>query len=292
MCPQHVRAARSLEGRTHVIFGRKKKATGEVEHGVDSEEYADEVLDDEGAPVATDDDELEDDELDDDELDDDEPEGDDEDDLDDEPEDDEDDEDEAGTPLDDSVRADGPFDIDEVDLEADDVDRLDFGTLIITPFEDMQMQLQADQATNQVQSALIMAGQSALELALFAAPLSTSMVDDVVAEVVNAAPEQGAQATVSQGPYGPDVRRQQPVQTEDGQELLHVSRTWYAQGPRWLLRGTLMGQAALSDDFSDPDAELLLEVFRNTVVRRGTEAKVPGDLIPMSLPESMVPVEG
>lgn len=280
-----------------MIFGRKKKATDEVEHGVDQEEYAEEVLDDEGAPVVEDDDADELDEDVDGADDDEDDESADEDDLEDEDDEDDvddfdEDDDEAGTPLDDSIRADGPFDIDEVDLEADDIDRLDFGTLIITPFEDMQMQLQADQATNQVQSALIMAGQSALELALFAAPLSTSMVDDVVAEVVNAAPEQGAQTTVNEGPYGPDVRREQPVETDDGQQMLHVSRTWYAQGPRWLLRGTLMGQAALTDDFSDPDAELLLEVFRNTVVRRGNEAKVPGDLIPMSLPDSMVPVEG
>lgn len=281
-----------------MIFGRKKKVSQsensadhdldqDVEHGVDQEEYAEEVLDDEGAPVTADEDDADDDDSDDDDSDDDDEYDDDEYD-DDDAEDDED----AATPVDDSLREDGPFDIEEVDLDADDIDRLDFGTVIITPFEDMQMQLQADQATNQVQSALIMAGQSALELALFAAPLKTSMVDDVVAEVVNAAPQQGAQTTVIEGPFGPDVRRVQPVEGEDGQQLMHVSRTWYAQGPRWLLRGTLMGQAAMADDFSDPDAELLLEVFRNTVVRRGTDPKVPGDLIPMSLPESMVPVEG
>ncbi|MEE3553429.1 hypothetical protein QO159_30390, partial [Pseudomonas aeruginosa] len=36
-------------------------------------------------------------------------------------------------------REDGPFDIDEVDLDADDVERIDFGSLIVTPFENMQM---------------------------------------------------------------------------------------------------------------------------------------------------------
>ena len=42
-------------------------------------------------------------------------------------------------------REDGPFDIDEVDLDADDVERIDFGSLIVTPFENMQMQIQLDQ---------------------------------------------------------------------------------------------------------------------------------------------------
>ncbi|WP_022910054.1 DUF3710 domain-containing protein [Aestuariimicrobium kwangyangense] len=283
-----------------MIFGRKKKVdegADEVQHGVDPQAHADELLDDEGDrvrlddPDTPDDDELDDDDdLDDDDLDDDDDLEEDDDEDDDLEEDDDDDD--RGRPVDSSLRADGPFDIEEVDLDADEVDRLDFGTLIITPFEDMQMQLQADQTTNEVQSALIMAGQSALELALFAAPLTTSMVDEVVAEVVNATPQQGGETQVQEGPYGPDVRRTVPVQNEQGEQLMHVSRTWYAQGPRWLLRGTLMGQAALADDFSSPDAELLLEVFRNTVVRRGTDPKVPGDLIPMSLPESMVPVEG
>ena len=42
-------------------------------------------------------------------------------------------------------REDGPFDISEVDLDADEVERLDFGCVVLTPFEGIQMQLQVDQ---------------------------------------------------------------------------------------------------------------------------------------------------
>ena len=79
-----------------------------------------------------------------------------------------------------------------------------------------------------------------------------------------------------------------PVEAE-GQQAYHVSRTWFAQGPRWLLRGVLMGEAALSEGFEDDTAELLFEFFCNAVVKRGDEPKVPGDLIPMSLPEGAIP---
>ena len=65
-------------------------------------------------------------------------------------------------------REDGPFDIDEVDLDADDVERIDFGSLIVTPFENMQMQIQLDQTTGAVQSLLVVQGNSAIEVALFA----------------------------------------------------------------------------------------------------------------------------
>ncbi|MGL5248364.1 MAG: DUF3710 domain-containing protein, partial [Brooklawnia sp.] len=44
-------------------------------------------------------------------------------------------------------REDGPFDISEVDLDADEVERLDFGCVVLTPFEGIQMQLQVDQRT-------------------------------------------------------------------------------------------------------------------------------------------------
>ena len=70
-------------------------------------------------------------------------------------------------------REDGPFDISEVDLDADEVERLDFGCVVLTPFEGIQMQLQVDQRTKKVQSALAMAGPSAIEIALFAAPAQT-----------------------------------------------------------------------------------------------------------------------
>lgn len=269
-----------------MIFGRKKKQ--------------DEALDSAATPDSPDEldeqDELEDDDSD--ELVDqsaDEPESDDEDDsddddaddADDDDADDADDEDEGPSPIDDSLREDGPFDIDEVDLDADDIDRLDFGCLVLTPFDGMQLQLQLDQATGAVQSALVVREQSALEIALFAAPAATSMVDEIVAEIVAGSDEAGGECVVGTGPYGVDLRRIMPVTGENGEQGYHISRTWYAQGPRWVLRGTLVGEAALGDDFSHPDAALLLEVFRNVVVRRGTTPKVPGDLIAMTMPEAM-----
>ncbi|PIE98946.1 MAG: hypothetical protein CR979_03555, partial [Propionibacterium sp.] len=58
-------------------------------------------------------------------------------------------------------REDGPFDISEVDLDADDVERLDLGSVVVTPFNGMQMQLQADEETKKVSAILIIKGESA-----------------------------------------------------------------------------------------------------------------------------------
>jgi hypothetical protein len=75
-----------------------------------------------------------------------------------------------------------------------------------------------------------------------------------------------------------------PQTGPNGEQLFHVSRVWFAEGPRWLLRGTLLGEAAL-DASNDAKAGPFLEFFRNLVVRRGNKPMVPGELITMELPK-------
>ncbi|MCL2653117.1 MAG: DUF3710 domain-containing protein [Propionibacteriaceae bacterium] len=236
--------------------------------------------DDVEAPVA---DDVEDDKTEDAEVDDAE-------DADDEPEDavDEADEQDEWLTLDASRdwREDGPFDISEVDLDADDVQRIDFGSLIVTPFDDMQLQLQINQATSEVQALMVVDKKSALEVALFAAPARGSMLSQVRDEMAAAAEAAGGTMTLEKGPLGTQIRRVLPGKASDGRDIKQRSVTWLAQGPKWLLRGVLMGQAVNSDKSGD-DAQMLFEFFCNLVVRRGDTPKVPGELIGMEIPASL-----
>lgn len=183
-------------------------------------------------------------------------------------------------------RVDGPFDVDEVDLDADDIERLDFGCVVLTPFDGMQLQLQVDQATGRVQAALVMNGNSAIEIALFAAPAHTSMVAEVRQDMITATQAHGGRVALAEGPFGTEVRRAVPLKDSKGHDAVHISRTWFAQGPRWLLRGVVMGEAGQASGV-DGVTELLYEFFANTVVRRDATPRVPGDLIPMTLPASL-----
>lgn len=183
-------------------------------------------------------------------------------------------------------RPDGPFDIDEVDLDADEIERIDFGSLVVTPFENMQMQIQLDEATGAVQSLLVVQGNSAIEVALFAAPATTLMIDEVHEEMVRGTEAQGGEANVGPGPLGAELRRIVPMKGPDGEDGYHVSRTWLAQGPRWLLRGVLMGESALGDKL-DATGQLLLEFFCNLVVRRDDSPRVPGDVIGLKVPDGL-----
>ena len=185
-------------------------------------------------------------------------------------------------------RYDGPFDIDEVDLDADEVERLDFGSVILTPFDGMKLQLQVSQSGSQVQAVLVMHQKSALEVALFAAPARTSMLAETRAEMAEATEAAGGTMTLAEGPFGTEVRQRMPVEAAGGKQGQAVTRTWFAEGPKWLLRGVLMGQAAGRDDQDGP-AALLYEFFCNLVVRRGDAPQVPGQLIAMTVPASLVP---
>ncbi|MFT4108023.1 DUF3710 domain-containing protein [Propionicimonas sp.] len=182
-------------------------------------------------------------------------------------------------------RADGPFDAEEVELGDDQVTRIDLGSLIVTPWEGLGLQLQVNEATRAVQAVTAVWRNSGLEVALFAAPASGGLADELREDVVEEAEQGGGTATLADGPFGAEVRRVLPQEGAGGEQLFHVSRIWFAEGPRWLLRGTLLGEAAIGDAEA-PLVSPFVEFFRNLVVRRGGKPMVPGELIPMTLPES------
>lgn len=180
-------------------------------------------------------------------------------------------------------REDGPFDIDEVELGDDEVQRIDLGTLILTPWPGLNLQLQVQEATKQVQAVTGVWRKSGIEVTLFAAPASGCLAAEQQEELAEQAQAAGGSAEVAAGPFGPELRRILPQTGPNGEQLFHVSRVWFAEGPRWLLRGTLLGEAALPD--GDAKARPFVEFFRNLVVRRGTKPMVPGDLLTMDLPK-------
>lgn len=183
------------------------------------------------------------------------------------------------------VRSDGPFDHEEVDLEADEVERVAFGPLIITPFDGLNIQLTGDETSGSIFALLALWENSALELALFAAPTSGGLAEELREDLLEEAAQGGGNAEVADGPFGPEVRRVLPLEGPEGEQLFHVSRIWLVEGPRWLLRATLMGPAAMSEG-EQPPADTFVEFFRNTVVRRDDSPRVPGELITLALPET------
>ena len=254
-----------------MIFGRKRKAepveepeaeltetTEELDAADETEAADDAVTDDQGEQLPP---ELSE--------------------ADDESDEDESDEDESDQDVD--WRADGPFDFEEVDLTADEVQRLDLGALILTPWEGMGLQLQVNEGTQNVVAALAFWEQSGLELALLAAPTKGGLADELREDLTEEAEQAGGSSSTADGPFGPELRRVLPAEGPEGEQLFQVSRTWFAEGPRWLLRGTLLGEAGLTED-DEGAAAPFVEFFRNVVVNRGEAPMVPGEVIAMTMP--------
>jgi Protein of unknown function (DUF3710) len=208
-------------------------------------------------------------------------------------------------------RDDGPWDIGEVeDLDlTDEGQRIDLGSLIITGVPGSELRLQVAEETKEIVSAMLVIEtelpasdaksggaqmvSSALELGAYAAPRSGGLWAELREEISEAATAQGGSASLREGPFGVELYRFIPVTTPDGEQGYQPSRMWVAEGPRWLLRGIVYGQAAVEDDPDSPVVADVLSAFRQVIVRRGEEAMAPGDLLPLSMPSAVASaVEG
>ncbi|GAA1428595.1 DUF3710 domain-containing protein [Microlunatus lacustris] len=192
-------------------------------------------------------------------------------------------------------RAEGPFDIAEIDEDDDltgtpEMPRIDLGAVVLAGFPGAELRLQMSEETQQIVSAMLIHGDSALELGAYAAPRSGGLWSELREEIMAAAVEAGGSASLAEGPFGVELRRLVPVSTPEGEQGYQPSRMWVAEGPRWLLRGIVYGQAALEDGVQSPVAEMMA-AFRAVIVRRGDEAMAPGDLLPLTMPQNLVPAE-
>lgn len=179
-------------------------------------------------------------------------------------------------------RSEGPYDVTE---EPDDgVARIDFGSLAVPGVDGMEISLEVDQESQQVVAVTIIIGEGAVQLQPFAAPRSGGFWPEVRAEMSAGISGSGGTVDDAQGPLGAELRAVIPGQDEAGQPVMQQARFVGVEGPRWLLRGVLLGAAA-----TDPRAaEVLEDVFRGCIVVRGAAPMAPGELLPLRLPEDAV----
>ncbi len=185
-------------------------------------------------------------------------------------------------------RARGPWDATEVRLDDPETPRLDLGSLLVTPREGLEVQVQVDEPTGQVVAVVVAAEDGAVELRAFAAPRNGDIWEGVRRAVAGEVAQMGGTATEVDGPYGTELQVFLTVDLGDGQLASQPSRVVGVSGPRWLLRATLFGRPAVQPD---PDGDLE-QALRDVVVVRGTNPVPPGDALPLTLPPDAVPTEG
>jgi len=177
-------------------------------------------------------------------------------------------------------RSRGPWDVSEVTVDEDGGDRIDLGSLLVTPHDGLDLQLQVDEASDQV-IAVVLAGETgAVELRAFAAPRHGDIWDSVRRHVAGEGARMGGTATEVEGPWGTEVKVSLTVTRDDGQRVQQASKVVGIPGPRWLLRATLFGRPAVEYDETG-DVETAL---RDVVVVRGGSPVPPGDALPLTMP--------
>jgi hypothetical protein len=159
----------------------------------------------------------------------------------------------------------------------DDMPRLDLGSLLIPAIDGVEVRVQAN-PDGAVEQVVLVVGESALQLGVFAAPKTEGIWSEVRAEIAEAMTADGVHAKEIDGPYG--VELVATVSTPQGPADV---RFVGVDGPRWMVRALFQGPAA-----GDRGQEGALGVcLAGLVVVRDEEARPVREALPLRLPPEM-----
>jgi hypothetical protein len=168
----------------------------------------------------------------------------------------------------------GPWDVTEA---PDGAAQLDLGALLVPAIDGVEVRVQAD-PDGRIQQVVLVHGDSALQLGVFAAPRSEGIWDEVRAEIRKQLFADGVAVEEVDGDYGSELRAR--VRTQDG---LTDIRFVGVDGPRWLVRAVYQGPAAVDPSVAEP----LVRSLHGVVVNRGHEAMPVREPLPLRLPKEI-----
>jgi hypothetical protein len=173
----------------------------------------------------------------------------------------------------------GPWD--SAEAPDDGRGRIDLGSLRLAPTNGVELRIQVNDATQEVQSVLLAAPDGGLELRAFAAPRHGDLWSEIRPQLVADVQGRGGAAHEQDGTFGTEIVCQLAVQDPEGRQVQQDSRIVGVNGDRWFLRATFLGAPAR--EASEQWDALLADV----VVHRGEGAMPPGDALPVRLPEEI-----
>lgn len=176
-------------------------------------------------------------------------------------------------------RAGGPWDV----SEAPDSTRVELGSLHVPVRNGYAIQVPPEEGTTDRLAVLLVTEESVLELRAFASSRSGGLWEEVRADLAVEVERLGGEHTEAPGPFGIELRTGIPAELPDGQQGVQPGRILGVDGPRWFLRGTLLGLAAFDDDAAEP----LLDAMRDVVVVRGEGPMMAREALPLTLGEDV-----
>ncbi len=160
---------------------------------------------------------------------------------------------------------------------------IDLGSLLVRGEEGFALQLPADNEDGDIGSVMLVADDSALELRAFAATRSGGLWDEVRADILEEVARLGGECAEAEGPYGIELQVTMPATMPDGESGVQPSLILGIEGPRWMLRATLLGQAAL---FSEDHP--LMSALRDVIVVRGSDPRIQREPLLLTIPPNAI----
>lgn len=177
---------------------------------------------------------------------------------------------------------DGPFD----DLEAHPArPYVDLGGIKILPREGLQLRLEVEEGSNRIVAVGLDFAGSTLQLQAFAAQRSVGLWHEIREQIREQIRAQNGSVKEQEGVFGPELIAEVSPDAATGNRL---ARFVGVDGPRWILRGVISGDA-LENVESQAAIE---ELFRSVVVVRGDLPMPPRDLIPLVVPKTTAATQG
>ena len=173
----------------------------------------------------------------------------------------------------------GPFDIDDLPAQ-DDLPRVDLGSMLVAPGQGLELRLLGSVAVAGALGGGRAGAAGAVYLGGSAAPRGGDLWSEIRPRLAADYAQRGGTATERDGRFGTELVCQVTVRTKDGRTGTQPSRVIGVNGPRWMLRATLMGRPAQDVEASGPWEDAIEQI----VIRRGAQAMPVGAALPLSMP--------
>ncbi|WP_181954310.1 DUF3710 domain-containing protein [Kocuria coralli] len=184
----------------------------------------------------------------------------------------------AEAPETDDPRAEGPFDVSEIESRDG---YLDLGAILIKPQDGVGVRLEVDEKSKRPRAVSLDMGGSMAQIQAFAAPRTTGLWEEIRNDLKDSLKRNNGAPEFVEGTFGTELRARFAAKTSDGTNGYRPARFVGIDGPRWFLRTVISGAAAI-----DPEASAKFDaIIRSVVVVRGSDPMPPRDLLPLNVPE-------
>lgn len=175
----------------------------------------------------------------------------------------------------------GPYDVSDVNAP---VEVANFGSISFVPSPLITVRAEIEDGTSRIVALSFDYKESTLQVQAFASPKGEPIWEAVLEDIATNLSSQGVPVQREVGPFGLELLAEITNPNQNSQ----VVRMFAFNGERWLLRGTMSGNA-----LKDIESRTFLEdFFRSFVVSRGELPLPPRELLPLELPNGAIVPKG